>query len=216
MLNKKYGYIYITTNLINGKIYIGQHIISNYIHNKRYKGSGKILKLAFKKYGYKNFKTSILEYCDNQEQLNNREQLYIKLYKSQYKSIGYNLDNGGTGKGKLAESTKRYGDKNSSKRLEVREKISKALTGRHYIASEESKFNHKIASYKRYQKLEEREKAREIYYRNGMDKISKGRIWITNGHIDKMIYPKDLENYVSLGYKKGRIIRKNKLYLQNR
>ena len=39
--------IYKTTNMINGKIYIGQDIKNN----PKYLGSGKILKLSIRKYG---------------------------------------------------------------------------------------------------------------------------------------------------------------------
>lgn len=42
--NNFYGFIYITTNLINGKKYIGQ----KKGYNDTYLGSGKILKLAIK------------------------------------------------------------------------------------------------------------------------------------------------------------------------
>lgn len=44
--------IYKTTNLINGKIYIGfdSH------NNPEYFGSGKLIKMALKKYGTSNFK----------------------------------------------------------------------------------------------------------------------------------------------------------------
>lgn len=42
------GYIYKTTNLINGKIYIGQKRSKKFL-KERYLGSGKILKKAIKK-----------------------------------------------------------------------------------------------------------------------------------------------------------------------
>ena len=50
-------HIYKITNLINNKIYIGQH------NGKRpwYFGSGKLLKYALDKYGRENFKKDILE-----------------------------------------------------------------------------------------------------------------------------------------------------------
>lgn len=48
-----YGYVYKTTNLINGRIYIGQHK-SNGL-DEQYIGSGKILGIALKKYGRRNF-----------------------------------------------------------------------------------------------------------------------------------------------------------------
>ena len=53
-----YGYIYKTTNLINGKIYIGQH--KSNLFDSQYKGSGVILRKAFAKYGKENFKVEII------------------------------------------------------------------------------------------------------------------------------------------------------------
>jgi hypothetical protein len=49
-----YGYIYKTTNIVNGKIYIGQHLHDCWDFN--YKGSGKMLQKAFKKYGEDNLR----------------------------------------------------------------------------------------------------------------------------------------------------------------
>lgn len=57
-MEKKY-YVYKTTNLINGKIYIGQHASID-IGNDQYIGSGDIIKKAIRKYGHKNFKREIL------------------------------------------------------------------------------------------------------------------------------------------------------------
>ena len=54
-------HIYKTTNLINGKIYIGQEKGNNI----NYLGSGKILKLSVKKYGSENFTFEILETLNN-------------------------------------------------------------------------------------------------------------------------------------------------------
>ena len=65
-----YGYIYETTNLINGKKYIGQHRGS---FDKEYKGSGTLLRRAIKKYGKENFEVKLLEECNNQIHLNERE-----------------------------------------------------------------------------------------------------------------------------------------------
>ena len=82
--------IYKTTNLVNGKIYVGQD--SN--DNKRYLGSGTLFLLSIKKYGKDNFKKEILEYCAL-ELLNEREQYWIKELDSNNLDIVYNLTTGG-------------------------------------------------------------------------------------------------------------------------
>ncbi|MCR4661666.1 MAG: GIY-YIG nuclease family protein [Clostridia bacterium] len=93
-----YGYIYKTTNLINNKFYIGQH--KNNKNNSSYLGSGKILKYAINKYGKENFKLEILEECDSQQKLNEREKYWIKILKNEN---CYNISDGGNG-GNLGES----------------------------------------------------------------------------------------------------------------
>ena len=92
-----YGYIYKTTNLVNGKIYIGQHKAKTF--DKYYYGSGYILKEAFKKYKPKhaNFKCEILEWCETKDEISDREKYWINLYNAQNPEIGYNLNEGGQG-----------------------------------------------------------------------------------------------------------------------
>jgi len=85
--------IYKTTNLVNGKIYIGQ----DKYNNPRYLGSGKILHLAFKKYSVENFIKEIIEECESKEHLDERERYWINFYKSTDRNIGYNIALGGNG-----------------------------------------------------------------------------------------------------------------------
>jgi len=85
--------IYKTTNLVNGKIYIGQ----DKYNNPNYLGSGKILQLAFQKYGIENFRKEILEKCKSAEDLNERERYWIDYYSSTNIKIGYNIAFGGNG-----------------------------------------------------------------------------------------------------------------------
>ena len=51
-IENPYGFIYITTNMVNGKRYIGQKKFCD--GWKTYLGSGKLLKEAIKKYGKEN------------------------------------------------------------------------------------------------------------------------------------------------------------------
>lgn len=83
--------IYKTTNLVNGKIYVGQ---SKY-NNPNYLGSGTRLALAINKYGKENFKKEIIEECNTPDELNEREKYWIKELKSQDRNIGYNITSGG-------------------------------------------------------------------------------------------------------------------------
>jgi len=85
-------YIYKTTNLVNGKIYIGKHKSNT---NRRYLGSGIKLKQAIKKYGYCNFSVEILEYCKNEIELNDREKYWIAEHNSRNRNVGYNISEGG-------------------------------------------------------------------------------------------------------------------------
>jgi hypothetical protein len=83
--------IYITINLINYKIYIGQDSHDN----PSYLGSGKILKNAIKLHGKENFKKGILCRCSSKEEMNEKEKYYIKLFNSTDLDIGYNIHPGG-------------------------------------------------------------------------------------------------------------------------
>lgn len=64
--NVKYHIVYKTTNLINGKWYIGKHTTDNI--EDGYLGSGQHLKSAIKKYGKENFTREILVFCDSEEE----------------------------------------------------------------------------------------------------------------------------------------------------
>ena len=73
------GYIYLTTNLINGKKYIGRRK-SNKFLGESYLGSGTHLKNAVKKYGRENFRVDLIEEIDTTyEDLVERETYYIIL-----------------------------------------------------------------------------------------------------------------------------------------
>lgn len=89
-----YGFIYLTTNKINGKKYIG---MCKYSHEKNYLGSGKILKEAIKKHGKENFERQILQECANFNELSNAEKYWIDFYNAVQSDEFYNLTPGGFG-----------------------------------------------------------------------------------------------------------------------
>lgn len=86
---KPIGFVYLTTNLVNGKVYVSQHKFSNY--TKHYLGSGTVFEQALKKYGRKNFKRKILKLCYTINQLNGWETYYTLKYNPKLDpNIGYN------------------------------------------------------------------------------------------------------------------------------
>ena len=109
--------IYLTTNLINNKKYIGKDVKNN----SAYLGSGILLKKAIKKYGKENFIKTILYECDNLKVLSEMEKNFIKQYDAVNSIDFYNIHCGGDG-----GNTGNYG-------IEHRNKISIANRGKKHI-----------------------------------------------------------------------------------
>ena len=88
-----YGFIYITTNLINGKRYIGRCCMQTTRVNswKNYLGSGIALENAIKKYGKENFKRDIISFAYSNEELNLQEMKLIKFLNAVEDENYYNL-----------------------------------------------------------------------------------------------------------------------------
>lgn len=103
-----FGYIYETTNLVNGKTYIGK---KQGEFDKTYYGSGMILKQALKKYGRENFKVVVLSTHNTEEDLNNAEIMFIET-----RNPDYNIANGGTGGNTLARASEQYKQEINAKR----------------------------------------------------------------------------------------------------
>lgn len=207
-----YGYIYITTNLINGKKYIGQHKSPSF--DKSYKGSGKIIKYAFEKYGWDNFKTEILEECTSEESLNQRERFWIKEYNATESPEFYNLSNGGAGFGGLS------GDKNPAKREDVQQKMRgprPSMMGKNnpnYGGLSEINIKHLKESRKRNKTFVGDKNP--MYGKRGKANPNYGRVHVNNG-IDYITIPQeDLDKYLSLGYvKTSNPGTKNYCYMNN-
>ena len=224
-----YGYIYKTTNLINGKIYIGQKHSFKFLSNK-YLGSGKKLKCAIQHYGKENFVCELLEEIETKDLMDEREIYWIKFYNATNKNIGYNLSEGGNTNRTLC------GENNPSKRFDVRTKISQANKGHHrnkgrkHTKEELIKMSNamlgRVITEEVKRKLSKNAKNNPNYGMKGKHlskeakiKISKvhlgkpssirNKIHITNGIINKTIFIEELDGYIKLGFRRGRIIHRN-------
>jgi group I intron endonuclease len=130
-------YVYIITNLINGKQYVGKSS-KRIEETKRYFGSGKYIKLAIEKYGKENFRKDVLiESIDTIDDLNRLEIWAIEFNKTQIPN-GYNITEGGDGHGPLSEEQKEklrgkgnpmYGKKHSEESKKKMSKSSKKYNG---------------------------------------------------------------------------------------
>ena len=117
-------YLYETTNLVNGRRYIGTHV-SDDIHDD-YLGSGTALKAAIEKYGRENFKKRVFGWAANSESLNALEALFVTDKEVEDRRY-YNMTPGGGRPPVLA------GDKSPMKRPEI---IAKVLATKAPYASE--------------------------------------------------------------------------------
>lgn len=139
-----YAIIYKTTNLINGKIYVGQRLIKDQSTlDDKYLGSGgRHLKRAFKKYGLENFKREVLHhiFIPNQKAVDALEKHYIKKHDSTNLSIGYN---------KLLGTSNNFGSGSPMKNPDVAKRVTDKLRGRKGAKrSEAGKANMKKAAQK--------------------------------------------------------------------
>jgi group I intron endonuclease len=92
--------IYIITNLINDKVYVGSTINKYGIYKRMYehlynlrkgKHINEHLQSAWNLYGEENFNFEILEIVDTLEMVNKREEYFIEYYKSYNREYGYNI-----------------------------------------------------------------------------------------------------------------------------
>jgi len=111
MENKVYGYIYLITNLINGKQYTGQTVLTIeerfkiHYDDSRRKNCKMVICRAIKKYGIKNFKIEEIDVAYNQEQLNLIEGVYMSWFNTLTPN-GYNIKEIINGKGRHSKETR--------------------------------------------------------------------------------------------------------------
>lgn len=114
--------VYIHTNKINGKKYVGQTIFGNNPNERWRNGTGYVHSPYFwnaiQKYGWDSFEHDVIASKLTKEEADNFERLLIEKLNTCDNSCGYNMTCGGDGQSgrSLTEETK--------------QKISKALKGR--------------------------------------------------------------------------------------
>lgn len=161
MFNDKSG-IYKWTNKVNNKIYIGQakdldkRKTQFQYFKKRY--GGVYINNARDKYNSSVFwDYEVIEYC-TEDELNEREKYYIKLFNSTDREIGYNITEGGDGcigyvfteeaKKAVSEGLKRSYNNLSEKEKKIRSDRQKGennhFYGKHHTEETKQKISNKL------------------------------------------------------------------------
>ena len=116
--------VYKTTNLINGKIYVGYDTKNN----PKYLGSGVKYLRAEKKYGKENFRKTTIDSDEDFKALLRKEIFWIDFYDARNPTIGYNILEGGWGhRGLHSEETKR---KMSESHIGIQAGLNNPMHGR--------------------------------------------------------------------------------------
>lgn len=223
-----FGYIYKTTNNVNGKIYVGQKKSEVFLDNK-YLGSGKLLHEAINEFGAEQFSVEMIESCRTPEQLNEREIYWISFYNSTNPEIGYNMSKGGYVP-RLSGIHNGFYGKHHSQETRAKFKLRKPLRGEEHPRfgkhlSDEAKKSIGDKNRGRIKTQEEKQKRLETMnehggygwwiddsYRKKLSESNKGKntwakgsIWINNGIDTKMIHEEDLASYEAVGWRRGRL-----------
>lgn len=209
---KKYHFIYKTTNVLSGKYYIGMHSTDNL--DDGYLGSGTRLRHSIRKYGKGNHKVEILEFVKTRKELYKREEEIVTLNEIA-KIECINLIVGGKNSGFMNEEhmikCSKAGNENYLKKLhgdpEFKKKLSKIATENNLRLISEGKlkvptydWTNKIHSEETKKKMSESKKGQG----KGENNSQYGKCWITNESENKKIMRGD---GIPDGWRLGRVIK---------
>lgn len=224
------GVIYIRTNLLNGKQYVGQAQNIQQRENKwrcmKHHYAGRLIDNARSKYGFENWSIKVLAECDNQEDLDKLETYYIRCYNTKAPN-GYNLTDGGCSgnlgyhhtdetkkiiseKNKVSMSGRHHSDESKKKMSESKKVIIPWIKGKHHSNETKAKISEKKKGISHTQEWVEK-------IRNHPS-MSREIIGI-NEHNEEVCRFKSVEEAIRNGYSKhigevanGKRIRSNNLY----
>lgn len=219
-----YGYIYETTNLVNGKKYIGKHKSTKF--DVQYLGSGVALKKAISKYGKENFVVKILEEIyTNQEELDKKEKEWIIKCNAVKDKKYYNRSYGGENEGwfGINKAVKENGGLPKVTRIKMsksRRGEKHPMYGKHHSEASKKKMSEikrgKKTSEETKKKQSEALKGEKAYWygkhlkketREKLSKAHKGqninRRWINNNSENKYVLKEEVQLYLEKGWKKG-------------
>jgi len=202
--------IYKTTNLINGKIYIGAHSTS--VLNDGYLGSGKYLKRAIKKYGIENFKREILHLFNTKEEMFSKEREIVTVDFIEENNT-YNLKIGGSGGNPGivgAFSGRKHSNETKKKIVEKRKLQSPADAATRQKMSENNGMKNSAIARKKVADALCGSKQTETHKQKVAD-ANIGKVKINNGIIAKSVSKEIANELVNAGEWKYGLLPRNKI-----
>lgn len=177
-----YGYIYITTNLVNNKLYIGKHSRPKF--DKSYFGSGKGILNAIKKYGKSNFICEVIDWAKDEYDLNCKEIYWISfLGANTHSKYFYNQSGGGQGwtsEDVSGDKNPMYGVHRTGWKHTKETRKQQSESGYKYWNSLSDEEKHKrqlLVNRKRYDSLSEEKKKLQL------EQLAKARLKLRKGRI---------------------------------
>ena len=209
-------YIYKTTNIITGKFYVGMH--STFNIDDGYIGSGKRLWYSINKYGKENHTKEILEFCKGRVELKKKEKAIVNEDFIKDKMC-MNLMVGGKGGFISREHTLKYRKAGRLAQKILRatnpEWVKKDFENRSrgqnasYINGRKGKFEYDWTGKKHKKETIEKMCKSQQGKHVGEKNSQYGKCWIYNIKLknSKSIKKEELENYLNVGWIKGRKIK---------
>ena len=207
-------YIYLTTNKINGKKYIGR-CSNRYAWHAGYLGSGKWLKMAIEKYGEDNFERTVLEeiHGDLHEAVV-AEETWIAYYNAKHDRSFYNLSENGGGfdKGDThSEETKQLISERTSEAMKAKGRefyANRKQSGTGRVPSNKGKkFDKNSEEYRKQYANQKAFKPRHLSQADADRTKSEWEAWLAKGEVSARKFVRNhqvsrsqMEKYLANGF----------------
>ena len=170
-----YGYIYLTTDTLTNKIYVGQKKSNKFLGTK-YLGSGTLLsKIIALSKDSKRFTVQLIDTADSQEELDLKEIFWIEQKDARNPSIGYNLAIGGSTNAGFTQT-------DIQKQI-----VSEYMKNRIITDSTRKKMSASAMS------------------RTDNRVTNNEQLWVTDGESETMVSKEHVQKYLDQGFKFGRL-----------
>ena len=206
---KIYYLVYKLTNLVNSKIYIGCHMTKNL--DDGYMGSGKRLGYAKKKHGIENFKKEILSTHETPEEMFAEEARIVddELLK---RDDVYNLVCGGKGsfRGSNGEWIGKINWHKANPVEALRKKMLDPIFKIKYSKTRSIAMKKQLAISNHWIGKSHSESSKLLISKamegkqSGSKNSQFGSCWITKDLVSKKIKSEDLQEFLNIGWERGR------------